>query len=90
MTQSPILQCFRYGTRRRNEVTAREGIDTRNSDTFHRSNIYGRNEVTAREGIDTNTLSDTNFARMPRRNEVTAREGIDTLANTDRGGVGAP
>ncbi|SCJ79653.1 Uncharacterised protein [uncultured Lachnospira sp.] len=63
---------------RRNEVTAREGIDTYSPSPF-RERLPCRNEVTAREGIDTE-IYECHKALLPGcRNEVTAREGIDTM-----------
>ena len=65
---------------RRNEVTAREGIDTPIQITTGKNAAVGRNEVTAREGIDTSPFDKVRVTRtLGRRNEVTAREGIDTI-----------
>ena len=64
----------------RNEVLAREGIDT--PDICRKSShaLNRRNEVLAREGIDTTTLN-SNPHLVLCRNEVLAREGIDTIGN---------
>ena len=65
---------------RRNEVLAREGIDTFLLLILQRINpSVCRNEVLAREGIDTygkNCCINSQYS--PCRNEVLAREGIDT------------
>ena len=66
----------------RNEVTAREGIDTAPGPDNSYTAFLSRNEVTAREGIDTlccTTPPTSDYGY--RRNEVTAREGIDTRRN---------
>ena len=42
----------------RNEVTAREGIDTFSLIDLSGYTVTGRNEVTAREGIDTDKYVD--------------------------------
>ena len=60
----------------RNEVTAREGIDTTPPQFLALQLSTGRNEVTAREGIDTTRSLYSLGLVGSRRNEVTAREGI--------------
>ena len=63
----------------RNEVLAREGIDTTALGSTEIISLTGRNEVLAREGIDTKNDERSNSRRYQyRRNEVLAREGIDT------------
>ena len=62
----------------RNEVTAREGIDTEYGSHPLKSWTSSRNEVTAREGIDTAIVKYYSNISTQGRNEVTAREGIDT------------
>ena len=65
----------------RNEVLAREGIDTMLSMIQKDiAAIPGRNEVLAREGIDTWSYLQYYGAGSHCRNEVLAREGIDTCS----------
>ena len=61
----------------RNEVSAREGIDTLLFLSIGITRLR-RNEVSAREGIDTIMKSKQNSTGPTGRNEVSAREGIDT------------
>ena len=65
-------------TYRRNEVPAREGIDTAELLSQVPYQAQGRNEVPAREGIDTLLPNSLGHLRIC-RNEVLAREGIDTV-----------
>ena len=63
---------------RRNEVLAREGIDTDTVVNGDDVDFPCRNEVLAREGIDTYCLIASFTWNSTGRNEVLAREGIDT------------
>ena len=62
----------------RNEVLAREGIDTDQRALLYLNGFRCRNEVLAREGIDTMVLAPSPLSDDTSRNEVLAREGIDT------------
>ena len=61
----------------RNEVLAREGIDTKLHYQHWCGKNHRRNEVLAREGIDTLEIFHSSYY-IQSRNEVLAREGIDT------------
>ena len=67
---------------RRNEVLAREGIDTYTESGYLPMVPDGRNEVLAREGIDTAQILNASEKCSESRNEVLAREGIDTSSVT--------
>ena len=67
-------------TSSRNEVLAREGIDTVAPNNTSYSVLCSRNEVLAREGIDTKWNSTIPGISATCRNEVLAREGIDTIS----------
>ena len=66
----------------RNEVLAREGIDTYSNISTQVQIKFCRNEVLAREGLDILWLTDRCPQRTYGRNEVPAREGIDTQLGT--------
>ena len=64
----------------RNELQAREGIDTQLISPFSFAVVLSRNELQAREGID--TWQQLQFYRSILdvcRNELQAREGIVTI-----------
>ena len=64
---------------RRNEVLAREGIDTRPHRESWAVSRHRRNEVLAREGIDTFQLVLFFANNLPGSNEVLDREGINKI-----------
>ena len=65
-------------TMSRNEVLAREGIDTVER-RLYLEMPPGRNEVLAREGIDTFQLVLFFANNLPGSNEVLDREGINKI-----------
>ena len=63
----------------RNELQAREGIDTILAESHEGKHALCRNELQAREGIDTYHHDRFRQILYPgSRNELQAREGIDT------------
>ena len=62
----------------RNEISAREGIDTTTSMSLTLLKHLRRNEISAREGIDTILDQGPHSIHRRSRNEISAREGIDT------------